>query len=693
MTRCSRTVSAAVVETIESRRLFAAAPVVDGIANATVPIGKTIQIPVTSTSDAPLTYSVRNLSGSAQVIATLHPSSNTFVQMNVAGYSQPMVFELFNDVAPDAARRFTGLVNAGFYNGLTFHRVINNFVIQGGDPSGDGSGGPQYSFDDEFNTSAIFSGSGQLAMANSGKDTNGSQFFITEGPQRLLDFNHTIFGQLVRGEATRDAISNVSVDGNDAPLSAVTITSVKVIKDYVDAVLQVRLNNSGNYDLKVTATGANGSDARTFTVSGQTDAINDPPILDTSALQPVYYTAANTPVSIQLKSIDAEGDPVTYLAQFADAASTSNANGTFDSSTGLLTVIPKTGYVGVINVYVGVEAPGATTRGSTDADSSKLFNGIADTQLIKISVGGSQMKATAYGFDANSAAQFALATVATFRTTNPAATASNFSASIDWGDGTVTAGTIQKNRSGSYSVYGTKTYGAAASGEMPITVTVTGPDGATSTATTTADVRNFASLADGVLSVYGTSAADRIGIGRKGAYYAVTVNGQTLAFAASDVSLITAYGLAGNDSITKADQVVGAYVDGGAGNDTLSAADGANTMNGGDGDDLLYGGSGNDKMAGSDGNDTLFGGTGKDRMTGGNGNDYLDGGPGHDFLSGDAGNDTLLGGTSLDNLYGGAGDDILNGMGGPDTLDGGLGYNLTKYDPLDVIVNNSVHYA
>ena len=232
MTRCSRTVSAAVVETIESRRLFAAAPVVDGIANATVPIGKTIQIPVTSTSDAPLTYSVRNLSGSAQVIATLHPSSNTFVQMNVAGYSQPMVFELFNDVAPDAARRFTGLVNAGFYNGLTFHRVINNFVIQGGDPSGDGSGGPQYSFDDEFNTSAIFSGSGQLAMANSGKDTNGSQFFITEVPYPSLDGHYTIFGQCDdTSVALVKAIARMPRDANDRPVTPVVLQKVTIVPE------------------------------------------------------------------------------------------------------------------------------------------------------------------------------------------------------------------------------------------------------------------------------------------------------------------------------------------------------------------------------------------------------------------------------------------------------------------------------
>ena len=115
-------------------------------------------------------------------------------------------------------------MNQNFYDNLTFHRVIPDFVIQGGDPKGDGTGGPGFQFDDEFTPSAIFSGNGQLAMANSGKDTNGSQFFVTLGPQRALDFNHTIFGQLVRGLDVAQAIANVPTDSNDTPTTPVVIT-------------------------------------------------------------------------------------------------------------------------------------------------------------------------------------------------------------------------------------------------------------------------------------------------------------------------------------------------------------------------------------------------------------------------------------------------------------------------------------
>src|SRR5207237_3636763 len=121
---------------------------------------------------------------------------------------------------------------------LTFHRIKPGFVIQGGDPSGNGTGGPGFSFDDEFNSTAIYSGNGQLAMANAGKDTNGSQFFVTIGAQRALDFNHTIFGQLVRGFDVLNAIDAVPTNPTtDKPLTPVVITSAELVPDVSDAVV------------------------------------------------------------------------------------------------------------------------------------------------------------------------------------------------------------------------------------------------------------------------------------------------------------------------------------------------------------------------------------------------------------------------------------------------------------------------
>src|SRR5690606_29416313 len=154
----------------------------------------------------------------------------------------------------------------------------------------------------EFNPNSIFSGDGQLAMANSGKDTNGSQFFITEGPQRFLDFNHTILGQLVRGKATRDAISDIAVDGSSRPNSTVRITSVRIIQNTAVALLQVKVNAGGSGTVTVRAITEEGETSRSFTVTGISDSVNDPPILTTTS--PIYYTAANTPLTIRLKHAD-----------------------------------------------------------------------------------------------------------------------------------------------------------------------------------------------------------------------------------------------------------------------------------------------------------------------------------------------------------------------------------------------------
>lgn len=107
---------------------------------------------------------------------------------------------LFAEDAPQTVNNFVFLANQGFYDGVTFHRVIDDFMAQGGDPTGRGSGGPGYTFEDETDSGLAFSGAGLLAMANAGANTNGSQFFITFAPTPWLDGNHTIFGQVIEGE-------------------------------------------------------------------------------------------------------------------------------------------------------------------------------------------------------------------------------------------------------------------------------------------------------------------------------------------------------------------------------------------------------------------------------------------------------------------------------------------------------------
>ncbi|MBE2224291.1 MAG: peptidylprolyl isomerase, partial [Anaerolineae bacterium] len=118
-----------------------------------------------------------------------------------------MRLRLFPEEAPITVNNFVFLANQGFYDGTTFHRVLADFMAQGGDPTGTGGGGPGYQFVNETDNSLSFDRPGILAMANAGPDTNGSQFFITFGPQTYLDGGYTIFGELIEGFDVLNAIS------------------------------------------------------------------------------------------------------------------------------------------------------------------------------------------------------------------------------------------------------------------------------------------------------------------------------------------------------------------------------------------------------------------------------------------------------------------------------------------------------
>ena len=135
--------------------------------------------------------------------------------------------ELFDDHAPKTVANFKKLAEDGFYNGVIFHRVIPDFMIQGGDPTGTGSGGPGYTFEDEFNDRSVERGA--LAMANSGPNTNGSQFFIvTADACPWLDGKHTVFGRVTDGMDAVEAISDVDRDSRDKPHQDVTIERVEL---------------------------------------------------------------------------------------------------------------------------------------------------------------------------------------------------------------------------------------------------------------------------------------------------------------------------------------------------------------------------------------------------------------------------------------------------------------------------------
>ena len=137
--------------------------------------------------------------------------------------------ELFDDDAPKTVENFRKLAGDGFYEGVVFHRVIPDFMIQGGDPTGTGMGGPGYTFEDEFNDHKIERGA--LAMANAGPNTNGSQFFIvTTGAAPWLDGKHTVFGKVTGGMDAVDSIEKTDTDANDKPREPAVIDRVELIE-------------------------------------------------------------------------------------------------------------------------------------------------------------------------------------------------------------------------------------------------------------------------------------------------------------------------------------------------------------------------------------------------------------------------------------------------------------------------------
>ncbi len=138
-----------------------------------------------------------------------------------------IAFEMFDEHAPETVANFRKLATDGFYDGLTFHRVIKGFMIQGGCPLGTGTGGPGYTFEDEINEHKVQRGA--LAMANAGPNTNGSQFFIVTAEScPWLDGKHTVFGQVSSGMDVLDTLEGVATDGADRPVEPIGIAKVEV---------------------------------------------------------------------------------------------------------------------------------------------------------------------------------------------------------------------------------------------------------------------------------------------------------------------------------------------------------------------------------------------------------------------------------------------------------------------------------
>ena len=383
------------------RREVLSAPTLAAIDDVTLYSGAPLHIPLDGFDEdgQTLTYSVE-ISGNDD-LASFIPQGNRSMRINVADFGE-MVFELFEGRVPRVTEQIITLAEAGFYDGLIFHRVIDEFMIQGGDQTGTGSGpSPLGDFDDQFHLDLRHTSSGVLSMAKSNDDTNGTQFFITDIPDiirghpRHLDFSHSVFGLLIEGESVREAISEVEMklDANGKattePLTPVVMESVEIFHDNQNGTLMLSMPNDftglATATVVVTATDEDGNQAlQWFQVIILPDEENSPPFLRDV---PQITTAMDTPVIFQLEGVDAEGDDFYYLEEAAIdywdlyefGISHEDLDSFMDLDTGLTTVTPRNGLTGWHEIYVAV--------GPVDYDSSTYpykYMSLIDYQTIPI---------------------------------------------------------------------------------------------------------------------------------------------------------------------------------------------------------------------------------------------------------------------------------------------------------------------
>ncbi len=504
-----------------------AGPVIDPLANLTLPAGNSYILPITavSTNGRPLTYTITS---STNAIAVVMHTNNPFWQLTIAqtaatnapgAYRTPyrgglvtvtnvgtLTFMLFPEYAPHTVNIFQGLTSSGFYNSNTiFHRVISNFIIQGGDPLTNGMGGLVFNYDDEYHPQATFSGTGQLALANSGKDTDGSQFFVTLGPQRFLDFGYPIFGQLVRGFNVLTNISNTTVDANSRPLADEIIQTTAYATNTSDTVVTLTATNISGVTGKITVIaddGIGGRTTNTFNATTVTDieanynAFIYPGNSVTNLVAPI-----NTTITNFLTAVELTGKPLYWYGKFPDKQSLNAARnsglyftncnyraGTYNvtnlNGRMQLNIVPATNYVGPVYIYFDVSY---STNLDTYDEQAYLFV-IGDTLIV----GQSNNVSTLVGVPT------ANAILATFTNGVPASAATNFAAYINWGDNSITDGNVTASTNGFKAVLGSHTY--TYPGSYPVYVTVQSTIGAIATILSYVNVTNTTTPATNLLT-------------------------------------------------------------------------------------------------------------------------------------------------------------------------------------------------
>lgn len=356
-------------------------PTFEPIGNQTALIGSPLHVAVDAYDPNGGALTVTVSVADSNLLEASVISGNRSIRVDMSTYGD-MVFELFEQRAPTAAGRVIELAEDGFYDDIIFHRVIDDFVIQAGDPTGTGTSGSTLgNFDDDFHPELQHNRSGVLSFAKSSDDTNNSQFFITEVPTRFLDYNHSVFGQLIEGEDVRDAISEHAVNGADRPTTDISINSIEVFTDIENSLVMLKPtgNGVGSTNVTITVSDTDGNThSETFQVDVNSDSQNSQPFLNAVTVPDKF--PLNTPATLQLSSTDIEGDAVTYSAVVVSGSS--NATASVDQN-GLLTVTPSSGFSGQVDVQTTVRpGPGVTGNSSSDSDNQVLtFNFESDATV------------------------------------------------------------------------------------------------------------------------------------------------------------------------------------------------------------------------------------------------------------------------------------------------------------------------
>lgn len=692
------------VESLETRCLLTTT--LAAIQNVTLFAGSPLHIALngSDTEGQVLSFTA---SSSNPTVSTFIPQGNRSLKVSVlqGTIESPviqgdMTFQLFEDRSPRATNRIIQLTESDFYNGSIFHRVLNNFVVQGGDPNGvpPGTGGSTLGvFDDQFHPDLQHNTTGMLSMAKSFDDTNDSQFFIAEfnaansgsvQSLRGLDSQHTVFGMQTTGESIRAAISEVATDVNSRPTSDVVLTDVSIFVDIANGVLMLSApegTQATTTVITVTVSDTEGNMAqRTFNVTVEPDPFdNQPWLLDIPAVR----TLVNVPTSFQLTAFDVEGSAAAFLDEvFLDnfgltvpVRKHANVNYAVDASTGLVSFTPTNGLVtstaaspggttevtvaaGVVTTgidyqVVGVEIVDAAipliVSAADHPNQTEADDGDIDT--FTLSRSGTKIRISINGQLVQQAEDISVSSLTIVGSGDDDTLIVDYSGGnpipsggLVFAAGTQTIGDTLRIIGGTVT---TATYSLvnATDGVINLdtsSITFTGVEPIVESLTATNRVFTFSNADDTI--VVGDDDVLSNGLSRISA----TGTARSIDFKTPTGKLTINAG-AGHDNVNVGNLETGPIavtVTGGDGNDTVLTSTGKDSITGGEGDDVLVGGGGNDTIDGGNGNDNITGASGADVIRTGAGNDTVSGGTGNDTVTGGTGDDSLDGGADIDQL-------------------------------------------